>query len=69
MFNINGGYVMTNELLAIYSDGEIHSNDEVYQIMQTVDDNEKHIIRGLQQNLKKSGFIENYGYRCWKLVQ
>ena len=60
--------MMTKKLLEVYEDGYLHSNAEVYQILHATDDYTKHLIRSLQQHLKKSGKIENFAYGYWQLT-
>lgn len=60
--------MMTQKLLEIYEDGFLHNNEEVYQILNATDDRAKHLIRSLQQHLKKAGKIENFAYGYWQIT-
>ena len=59
---------MIKKLLEIYEDGFMQSNQEVYQILNATDGRTKHLIRGLQQHLKKAGKIENFAYGYWQIT-
>lgn len=56
---------MIKKLLEIYEDCFMHSNQEVYQILNATDDR---TIRSLQQHLKKAGKIENFAYGYWQIT-
>lgn len=56
------------KLLEIYEDGYLHSNEEVYQLLNATDNHAKHLIRGLQQCLKRAGKIENFAYGYWQIT-
>ena len=63
----------TDTMREYYADGRPHSNQALYdffdQLYGTQDrDSRNHVLRALQQELKKNGELVNVGFGVWKLA-
>ena len=65
-----GIFIMMNAIRDFYSDAMPHSNGELYKHFEELLGNgegekQRHILRGCQQTLKRSGELKNIGYGIW----
>lgn len=59
--------MLTDKIYDFYSDMNVHTNDELYDCFNAYENEERHILRGMQQAMKRNDILLNVGYGEWML--
>ena len=59
--------MLTEKIREFYSDKIEHTNTELYNYLDAQTEEERHNVRGLQQTLKRQGFLINTKTSTWMI--